>query len=123
MEELGIAPIDLVVVNLYPFEATVKRAGCTLAEAIENIDIGGPAMLRAAAKNYEYTGVIVDAGDYPGVLNELQENENRLSIPTCFRLAQKAFSHTANYDANVACLLYTSPSPRDRTRSRMPSSA
>ncbi len=102
MEELGIAPIDLVVVNLYPFEATVKRAGCTLAEAMENIDIGGPTMLRAAAKNYEYTGVIVDAGDYPGVLNELQENENRLSIPTCFRLAQKAFSHTANYDANVA---------------------
>ena len=102
MDELDIAPIDLVVVNLYPFEATVKRTGCTLAEAIENIDIGGPTMLRAAAKNYEYTGVIVDVEDYSGVLNELQENENRLSVPTCFRLAQKAFSHTANYDANVA---------------------
>ena len=102
MEELDIAPIDLVVVNLYPFEATVKRPDCSLAEAIENIDIGGPAMLRAAAKNYEYTGVLVDVEDYAGVLKELQENDNRLSVPTCFRLAQKAFSHTANYDANVA---------------------
>ena len=102
MEELDIAPIDLVVVNLYPFEATVKRPDCTLAEAIENIDIGGPTMLRAAAKNYEYTGVLVDVENYAGVLNELQENESRLSISTCFRLAQKAFSHTANYDANVA---------------------
>ena len=102
MEQLDIAPIDLVIVNLYPFEDTVKRPDCTLAEAIENIDIGGPAMLRAAAKNYEFTGVVIDHKDYAGVLNELQENENRLSVPTCFRLAQKAFSHTANYDANVA---------------------
>lgn len=102
MEELGIPPIDLVVVNLYPFEATIKLAGCTLAEAVENIDIGGPTMLRAAAKNYECTGVIVDATDYRAVLNELRENENRMSIETRFRLAQKVFSHTANYDANVA---------------------
>ena len=102
MEKLDIAPIDLVVVNLYPFEDTVKRPDCTLAEAIENIDIGGPAMLRAAAKNYEFTGVVIDDKDYAGVLNELQENGNRLSESTCFRLAQKAYSHTANYDANVA---------------------
>ena len=102
MEELDIPPIDLVVVNLYPFEATVKRADCTLAEAVENIDIGGPTMLRAAAKNYEFTGVIVDAADYPAVLEELRDNGNRLSVETCFRLAQKVFSHTANYDANVA---------------------
>ena len=102
MEELDIPPIDLVVVNLYPFEATVKRAGCTLAEAVQNIDIGGPTMLRAAAKNYEFTGVIVDAADYPSVLKELRDNGNRLSVETCFRLAQKVFSHTANYDANVA---------------------
>ena len=102
MEQLDIAPIDLVVVNLYPFEDTVKRPDCSLAEAIENIDIGGPTMLRAAAKNYQFTGVLVDAGDYAGILKELQENEIRLSVATCFRLAQKAFSHTANYDANVA---------------------
>ena len=102
MEELDIPPIDLVVVNLYPFEATVKRADCTLGDAIENIDIGGPTMLRAAAKNYEHTGVIVDAADYPAVLKELRENGARLSVETCFRLAQKVFSHTANYDANVA---------------------
>ena len=102
MEELDIPPIDLVVVNLYPFEATVKRAGCTLSEAVENIDIGGPTMLRAAAKNYEYTGVVVDAADYPAILVELRGNGNRLSVETCFRLAQKVFSHTANYDANVA---------------------
>ncbi len=102
MEELDIPPIDLVVVNLYPFEATVQRAECTLADAIENIDIGGPTMLRAAAKNYQATGVVVDAADYPVLLQELQENNNRLSTETCFRLAQKVFSHTANYDANVA---------------------
>ena len=102
MEELDIPPIDLVVVNLYPFEATVKRSDCTLAEAVENIDIGGPTMLRAAAKNYEFTGVIIDAADYPAVLKELRDNGNRLSLETRFRLAQKVFSHTANYDANVA---------------------
>lgn len=102
MEELDIPPIDLVVVNLYPFEATVKRADCTLAEAVENIDIGGPTMLRAAAKNYPFTGVVVDASDYPAILAELRENGNSLSVETCFGLAQKVFSHTANYDANVA---------------------
>ena len=102
MEELAIPPIDLVVVNLYPFEATIKQPDCTLAQAVENIDIGGPTMLRAAAKNYESTGVIVDASDYPAVLKELRANDNRLSVETCFMLAQKVFSHTANYDANVA---------------------
>ena len=107
MEQLDIAPIDLIVVNLYPFEDTVRNADCTLAEAIENIDIGGPTMLRAAAKNYEFTGVVIDVADYAGVLNELQENENRLSISTCFKLAQKAFSQTANYDANIANYLGT----------------
>ncbi len=102
MEELDIAPIDLVVVNLYPFEVTVSRTDCTLAEAIENIDIGGPTMLRAAAKNHEFTGVVVAVEDYADVLNELKENENRLSAATCFKLAQKVFAHTANYDANVS---------------------
>ena len=92
MEELAIPPIDLVVVNLYPFEATIKQPDCTLAQAVENIDIGGPTMLRAAAKNYESTGVIVDASDYPAVLKELRANDNRLSVETCFMLAQKVFS-------------------------------
>lgn len=102
MEQLGIAPIDLVVVNLYPFEATVSRPGCSLAVAIENIDIGGPAMLRSAAKNHAWVGVVVDAQDYPAILQELREGDGRLGGATRFRLARKVFAHTANYDAAVA---------------------
>ena len=102
MEQLGIAPIDLIVVNLYPFEATVSRPGCSLAVAIENIDIGGPAMLRSAAKNHVWVGVAVDAQDYPAIVQELREGEGRLSDATRFRLARKVFAHTANYDAAVA---------------------
>ena len=98
----GIAPIDLLVVNLYPFAATVSRPLCSLAEAIENIDIGGPAMLRAAAKNHAHVGVVVDAGDYARVLDELKEHAGALCDKTRFYLAQKAFAHTANYDANVS---------------------
>ncbi|HEY4732862.1 MAG TPA: bifunctional phosphoribosylaminoimidazolecarboxamide formyltransferase/IMP cyclohydrolase, partial [Gammaproteobacteria bacterium] len=98
----GIAPIDLLVVNLYPFAATVSKPCCTLDEAIENIDIGGPSMLRAAAKNHAHVGVVVDAGDYARVLDELKEHAGALSGKTRFYLAQKAFAHTANYDANVA---------------------
>lgn len=102
MRAQGIEPIDLVVVNLYPFEATVGRPECTLAEAIENIDIGGPAMLRAAAKNHARVGVVVDRADYPGILDELARNSGSLSGETRFYLAQKAFAHTANYDAAVS---------------------
>lgn len=102
MRSHGIEPIDLLVVNLYPFEATIAREGCTLTEAIENIDIGGPALLRAAAKNCSRVGVLVDAADYAVVLAELQGNEARLSEATRFRLAQKAFAHTARYDAAVS---------------------
>ena len=102
MQEHGITPIDLVVVNLYPFEATVSREGCTLAEAIENIDIGGPTMLRSAAKNNAYVGVVVDHSDYEAVIRELQENSNTLSDETRFYLARKVFAHTANYDAMVS---------------------
>lgn len=102
MRAQGIEPIDLVVVNLYPFEATVSRPECTLAEAIENIDIGGPAMLRAAAKNHARVGVVVDRADYPGILDELGRNSGLLSSETRFYLAQKAFAHTANYDAAVS---------------------
>ncbi|MEJ2760423.1 MAG: bifunctional phosphoribosylaminoimidazolecarboxamide formyltransferase/IMP cyclohydrolase [Gammaproteobacteria bacterium] len=102
MAEHGITPIDLVVVNLYPFEATVSRPECTLAEAVENIDIGGPTMLRAAAKNYPYVGVVVDAGDYPRVLEELRDNGGELTDATRFYLARRVFAHTAAYDAAVS---------------------
>ncbi|MCK5498813.1 MAG: bifunctional phosphoribosylaminoimidazolecarboxamide formyltransferase/IMP cyclohydrolase, partial [Gammaproteobacteria bacterium] len=102
MAENNIEPIDLVVVNLYPFEATVSNPDCTLAEAIENIDIGGPTMLRSAAKNHVYVGVVVDASDYENIIDELDKNAGSLTDETRFSLAQKVFAHTANYDANVS---------------------
>ena len=102
MAENDIDPIDLVIVNLYPFEATVGKADCTLADAIENIDIGGPTMLRSAAKNHAYVGVVVDVSDYENIINEINNNEGSLTDETRFSLAQKVFAHTANYDANVS---------------------
>lgn len=102
MIENNIDPIDLVVVNLYPFEATINKPDCTLAEAIENIDIGGPTMLRSAAKNHAYVGVVVDTADYDKVIAEIDDNDGSLTDATRFYLAQKVFSHTANYDANVS---------------------
>jgi len=101
MELHGIKPIDLVVVNLYPFESTVARPDCDLETAIENIDIGGPALIRAAAKNYQSVGVIVDAADYDNVITELHNNGS-LTDATRFRLAAKSFAHTSKYDAAVA---------------------
>jgi phosphoribosylaminoimidazolecarboxamide formyltransferase/IMP cyclohydrolase len=101
MAEHGIGPIDLVVVNLYPFVATVARPDCTLAEAIENIDIGGPTLIRAAAKNHAAVGVVVDPADYPAVLAELNQ-AGQLAEATRFRLATKSFRHTAAYDAAIA---------------------
>ncbi|HXF65794.1 MAG TPA: bifunctional phosphoribosylaminoimidazolecarboxamide formyltransferase/IMP cyclohydrolase, partial [Burkholderiales bacterium] len=98
----GIAPIDLVAVNLYPFAATVARPGCTLAEAIENIDIGGPALLRSAAKNYEHVAVVTDPADYTPLLEEMAAANGALGLETRFRLAQKAFSHTAAYDGAIS---------------------
>ncbi len=98
----GIPTIDLVVVNLYPFRETVATPGCTLEHAIENIDIGGPALVRAAAKNYAHVGVIVDPADYEAVLEELRSGGARLADATRFRLAQKAFAHTAAYDGAVS---------------------
>src|SRR5438477_7529151 len=89
-KECGFEPIDLVVVNLYPFEATVAKPGVTLAEAIEQIDVGGPAMIRAAAKNHGSVGVITDPSQYRTVLDELSAN-GELSDATRFRLAQEAF--------------------------------
>lgn len=102
MTEAGILPIDLVVVNLYPFEQTVAKADCPLEHAIENIDIGGPTMVRAAAKNHAAVTIIVDHKDYPLVLAEIEKNNGDVSAATRFSLAVKAFEHTANYDGAIA---------------------
>jgi phosphoribosylaminoimidazolecarboxamide formyltransferase/IMP cyclohydrolase len=102
MKDNDIAPIDLVVVNLYPFEATVAKEDCSLDDAIENIDIGGPAMVRATAKNHAYVSIIVDPADYQRVLDELNTNEGTVSDATRFDLAVKAFEHTSNYDGMIA---------------------
>ncbi|HEY1327302.1 MAG TPA: bifunctional phosphoribosylaminoimidazolecarboxamide formyltransferase/IMP cyclohydrolase [Casimicrobiaceae bacterium] len=101
LEQHGIPAIDLVVVNLYPFRETIAKPGCTLDDAIENIDIGGPAMVRAGAKNWQHVGVVVDPRDYEGVLAELAR-EGALSEATRFALMRKAFAHTAAYDGAVA---------------------
>ncbi len=102
MLENGIKPIDMVVVNLYPFTQTVARPNCDLATAIENIDIGGPTMIRAAAKNYHDVAVIVDATDYAPTLTELQTHQQQLTETTRFTLALKSFEHTASYDTAIA---------------------
>ena len=98
----GIPAIDLVVVNLYPFRETVAKPGCTLDDAIENIDIGGPTMVRAAAKNWPHVGVVVDPADYAPIVAELEAGDGGLTPETRFRLMQKAFAHTASYDAAIA---------------------
>ena len=102
MSEHGINPIDMVVVNLYPFEDTVANPDCDLATAIENIDIGGPTMVRAAAKNHNDVAIVVNASDYSRVLKELKANEGELTYSTRFDLAVKAFEHTAGYDGAIA---------------------
>ncbi|MGR8920952.1 MAG: bifunctional phosphoribosylaminoimidazolecarboxamide formyltransferase/IMP cyclohydrolase [Gammaproteobacteria bacterium] len=104
MEAHGIEAIDLVVVNLYPFEKTIARRDATLDEAIENIDIGGPAMLRAAAKNHAYVAVVCDPDDYPLVTDELARS-GEVSAATRYRLATKAFAHTAHYDHAISSFL------------------
>ena len=102
MSENDIAPIDMVVVNLYPFAETVARPNCSLEDAIENIDIGGPTMVRAAAKNHKDVTIVVNAGDYPRVLKEMQENNGSLAYKTRFDLAIAAYEHTAQYDGMIA---------------------
>ncbi|MEY4683987.1 MAG: phosphoribosylaminoimidazolecarboxamide formyltransferase/IMP cyclohydrolase [Pseudomonadota bacterium] len=102
MAEHGISPIDLVVVNLYPFEATIAKPDCSFEDAVENIDIGGPAMLRAAAKNHNAVGVVVDPSDYAGILEEMVLQNGALSLATRLRLAAKCYRHTARYDALIA---------------------
>jgi phosphoribosylaminoimidazolecarboxamide formyltransferase/IMP cyclohydrolase len=102
MHEHGIEPIDLLVVNLYPFAATVARPDCSYDDAVENIDIGGPAMVRAAAKNHASVTVVVDPGDYRALLDELAANQGATDTAMRRRLAAKAFAHTAQYDAMVS---------------------
>ncbi len=117
MKEHGIEPIDLLVVNLYPFEATIRKRGVAFAEAVEQIDIGGPAMLRSAAKNHEDVTVVVDPADYETVISEV-ETSGEVSEATRRRLAAKVFAHTSRYDGMIAQYLSgagsgeTSPFPR-----------
>jgi phosphoribosylaminoimidazolecarboxamide formyltransferase/IMP cyclohydrolase len=106
IKENKIEYIDLVVVNLYPFEQTIQKEGVTLDEAIENIDIGGPSMLRSAAKNYESVTVVTDAGDYACVLDEMKANKGRTTLKTRAVLAQKVFALTSRYDAMIAEYLH-----------------
>jgi len=105
MKEQGIEPIDVVAVNLYPFEATISRPDCTLEDAIENIDIGGPTMIRAAAKNHPDVVVIVDPGDYEWVTREMEENDGVVTLKTRYALACKVYAHTARYDSMIASYL------------------
>ena len=102
MERHQIEPIDLVVVNFYPFEQTVARPGVSLEDAIENIDIGGPALVRAAAKNYADVAVVIDPADYPGLIAEMARHDGALTVATRWRLARKAFARVAAYDAAIA---------------------
>ena len=103
--ECGFEPIDMVVVNLYPFEATIAKPDVTLAEAIENIDIGGPSMIRSAAKNYESVTVVVDPGDYDAVLENMRDNNGETTLKLRERLAIKAFIRTAEYDRAIGNFL------------------
>jgi phosphoribosylaminoimidazolecarboxamide formyltransferase/IMP cyclohydrolase len=109
VEAHGIAPIDMVVVNLYAFEKTAAKQGVTTAEMIENIDIGGPSMLRSAAKNFADVAVVTSAADYPALTEELKANGGQLSLETRWRLARAAFATTAAYDSAIATTLETLP--------------
>ncbi|ELB2044397.1 bifunctional phosphoribosylaminoimidazolecarboxamide formyltransferase/IMP cyclohydrolase [Vibrio parahaemolyticus] len=102
MAKHGINPIDMVVVNLYPFAETVAKDGCTLADAVENIDIGGPTMVRSAAKNHKDVTIVVNASDYDRVIAEMDVNDKSLTLETRFDLAIAAFEHTAAYDGMIA---------------------
>ncbi len=120
MAEHGIAPIDLVVVNLYPFEATIAKTGVTRAEAIENIDIGGPSMVRSAAKNHRFVGIVTDPADYGRVLDEMQKGEGGLSGVFRRELAQKAYALTARYDAAISAWMFEDERVNDVNTPRFP---
>ncbi|RPH48909.1 MAG: hypothetical protein EHM85_15630 [Desulfobacteraceae bacterium] len=102
LERTKSVSIDMVVVNLYPFKATISKQGVTPEEARGNIDIGGPCMIRASAKNFLRVASVVDPGDYSGIITELKGNDNKISLKSRFGLAKKAFAHTAAYDGKIA---------------------
>ncbi|SFM94055.1 IMP cyclohydrolase [Thermodesulforhabdus norvegica] len=101
LEHLNIEPIDMVVVNLYAFEKTVATPGCTLEDAVENIDIGGPTLIRAAAKNFRHVVVVCDPDDYPTIMDEMTRLDGRISTALSFALAKKAFCLTHRYDGAI----------------------
>ena len=105
LKRTGSVPIDMVVVNLYPFKETIAKSDATVEKARGNIDIGGPCMIRAAAKNFIRVAPVVDPGDYGMIISELNANAGKLSLNLRFRLAQKAFEHTAVYDRTIADFL------------------
>ena len=113
-EAHGIRPIDMVICNLYPFEATIAKPDVTLPEAIENIDIGGPTMIRAASKNYRYVAVLTEASQYPQIIADLDANDGCLSEERRFELAKAAFAHTAEYDTAISTYLANVDSVRSR---------
>jgi len=102
IEKHGIVPIDMVVVNLYPFEETISKTDVTFEDAIENIDIGGPTMIRSAAKNFQDVAVVVDPSDYETVIKEMKELSGEVPYKRKLELAQKVFSHTSRYDTVIA---------------------
>ncbi len=112
IKEHGIEPIDMVVVNLYPFEKTISRPDATFEEAIENIDIGGPTMLRSASKNFQDVVVIVDPSDYGKILEEMKRLNGDLSYKTRLEMARKVFEHTSRYDGLIADYLNKFTEPR-----------
>jgi phosphoribosylaminoimidazolecarboxamide formyltransferase/IMP cyclohydrolase len=118
MQKSDIPNIDMVVVNLYPFRATIAKPDCSLEDAIENIDIGGPTMVRAAAKNYQHVTIVTDPADYAVVLREMEASQGAVGLETRFELAKKAFSHTAEYDGAISNYL-TSLAP-NHTRQSFP---
>ena len=123
MAEHDIGAIDLVVINLYPFEATVAKPGVERAEAIEQIDIGGPSMVRSAAKNHRFVGIVTDPDDYGTVLDELQKNDKRLGDDLRRNLALKAFALTARYDTAISQWLFEQELADGKTEDRFPESA
>jgi phosphoribosylaminoimidazolecarboxamide formyltransferase/IMP cyclohydrolase len=120
MDHHGIEPIDLVVVNLYPFERTIAKDGVDLEEAVENIDIGGPAMIRSAAKNWRDVAVVTDPQLYPAVIGELTANQGELSLETRARFAAGAYNRTANYDQTIASYLHDQLGDDNRSQSLFP---
>ena len=118
LKEAGSEPIDLVIVNLYPFTQTIGQPGCTLEEAIENIDVGGPTMVRAAAKNYSGVAVVTDPLEYESIVAEMRANDGSLALATRFRLACRAFDHTAAYDGAISS--YLGGINTDGTRTEFP---